>query len=101
MGDPQRFSAAADSECLAELFRLGKFQAGQHFVNHQLAANTIPAFRGSDDRKRTVLLMLSRVAASIPSDDKKGPRPPPLSLELSHILDAAHPDVFRVSKGQF
>jgi hypothetical protein len=45
--------------------------------------------------------MLSRVAASIPSDDKKGPRPPPLSLELSHILDAAHPDVFRVSKGQF
>ena len=58
-------------------------------------------FRGSDDRKRTDLLMLSGVAAFIPSEDKKRPRLPPLSLELSYILDTAHPDVFRISKGQF
>ena len=45
--------------------------------------------------------MLSGVAAFIPSEDKKRPRLPPLSLELSYILDAAHPDVFRISKGQF
>jgi hypothetical protein len=36
-----------------------------------------------------------------PLGGQKKPRPPPLSLELSYILDAAHPDVFRISNGQF
>jgi len=45
-------------------------------------------------------LVLSGVAAAR-REEKKGPRPPPLTLELSYILDAAHPDVFRIAKGQF
>ena len=70
-------------------------------ANRQLAENTILVFRGSDDQKRTVLLVLSGSAASARSKDKKEPRPPPLTLELSYIEDAAHPDIFKIGKGQF
>jgi hypothetical protein len=70
-------------------------------ANRQLAENTILVFRGSDDQKRTVLLMLSGVAASARSEEKKTPKPLPLTLELSYIEDPAHPDVFRIGKGQF
>jgi hypothetical protein len=48
-----------------------------------------------------VLLVLSGTAAATPNEDKKGPRPPPLALKLAYILDAAHPDIFRIAKGQF
>jgi hypothetical protein len=48
-----------------------------------------------------VLLVLSGVAAAARSEEKKGPRPPSLTLELSYIEDRAHPDVFRIGKGQF
>ena len=77
------------------------FKPDSIIVNHQLAANTILVFRGSDDQKRTVLLVLSGVAASAPPEDKKAPKPPPLTLELSYIEDTAHPDIFKIGKGQF
>jgi hypothetical protein len=48
-----------------------------------------------------VLLLLSGVVASTQSEEKKEPKTPPLTLELSYIEDAAHPDVFRIGKGQF
>ena len=63
--------------------------------------NTILVFRGSDDQKRTVLLVLRRVSASARSEQKQEPRPPPLNLELSYIEDPGHPDIFRIGKGQF
>jgi hypothetical protein len=47
------------------------------------------------------LLVLSGVAASARSEEKKGAKAPPLTLELSYIEDAARPDVFRIVKGQF
>jgi hypothetical protein len=47
------------------------------------------------------LLVLSGVAAAAQPEEKKAPKTPPLSLELSYIEDAAHPDVFRIGKGQF
>jgi hypothetical protein len=57
-------------------------------------------FRGSDNQKRMVLLLLSGVVASTQSEEKKEPKTPPLTLELSYIEDAAHPDIFRIGKGQ-
>jgi hypothetical protein len=86
---------------LRDYFASEKFKPDSVVANHQLAANTILVFRGSDDQKRTVLLLLSGVAASAESEEKKAPKPSPLTLELSYIADAAHPDVFRIGKGQF
>ena len=64
-------------------------------------ACAILVFRGSDAQDRTVLLILSGVAASVRPEEKKASKTPPLSLELSYIEDAAHPDIFKISKGQF
>ena len=86
---------------LHDYFISENFQSTSVVVNRQLAENAILVFRASDDRKRTILLLLSGVAASARSDEKKGPRPPPLTLELSYIEDTAHPDVFRIGQGQF
>jgi hypothetical protein len=86
---------------LRDYFTSENFQSGNIIVNRQLAENTILVFRASDDRKRTILLILSGAAASARSEDKNGPRPPPLTLELSYIEDAAHPDVFKIGQGQF
>ncbi len=86
---------------LRDYFTSENFKPDSVVVNHQLAANTILVFRGSDDQKRTVLLVLSGIAAAARSEEKKAPKTPPLTLQLSYIEDAAHPDVFRISKGQF
>ena len=86
---------------LRDYFASQNFKADSVVVNHQLATNTILVFRGSDDQKRTVLLVLSGVAASAQPEEKKAPKTLPLTLELSYIEDAAHPDVFRIGKGQF
>jgi hypothetical protein len=86
---------------LRDYFTSENFESGNVVVNRQLSHNTILVFRASDERKRTILLVLSGAAASAWSEDKKGPRPPPLTLELSYIEDAAHPDVFRIGQGQF
>ena len=85
---------------LRDYFVSENFRPDSVVANRQLAPNTILVFRGSDDQKRTILLVLSGVAATARSDDRKAPRPP-LTLELSYIEDAAHPDVFKISKGQF
>jgi len=88
------------ANALRDYFTSQNFQPDSVVVNHQLAANTILVFRGSDDRKRTVLLVLSGTAAAARPEEKKA-KTPPLTLELSYIEDAAHPDVFRIGKGQF
>ena len=98
-------SAGADQEIIGTANALRDYFASENFrpdsvvANHRLAANAILVFRGSDDRNRTVLLVLSGAAGSAHPEGKNAPRPPPLTLELSYIADAAHPDVFRIGKG--
>ena len=86
---------------LRDYFTSENFTPDSVVANRQLAENTILVFRGSDDQKRTVLLVLSGLAGSARSEEKKAPKAPPLMLELSYIEDAAHPDVFKIGKGQF
>lgn len=100
--------SAADDETivgtansLRDYFASENFRPDSVVANRRLAANAILVFRGSDDRNRTVLLVLSGAAGSARPEGKNAPRPPPLTLELSYIGDAAHPDVFRIGKGDF
>ena len=86
---------------LRDYFASQNYKQDSVVANRQLAENTILVFRANDLQGRTVLLVLSGVAAEARREEKKGPRPPPLPLELSYIEDAAHPDVFRIAKGQF
>jgi hypothetical protein len=99
-------SAASDEAIVAtgntlrDYFTPQNYKPDSVIANRQLADNTIIVFRGSDLQGRTVLLVLSGVAASARAE-KKQPPAPPLTLKLSCILDAAHPDIFRIAKGQF
>ena len=86
---------------LRDYFATSNFKPDSVVVNRQLPAGAILVFRGSDAQNRTVLLILSGVAGSARPEEKKVPKTPPLSLELSYIEDAAHPDIFKISKGQF
>jgi hypothetical protein len=86
---------------LRDYFASQNYKQDSAVANRQLAENTILVFRANDLQGRTVLLVLSGVAAEAHREEKKGPRPPPLTLELSYIEDAAHPDVFRIARGQF
>jgi hypothetical protein len=86
---------------LRDYFASQNYKQDSAVANRQLAENTILVFRANDLQGRTVLLVLSGVAAEVHREEKKGPRPPPLTLELSYIEDAVHPDVFRIAKGQF
>jgi hypothetical protein len=89
------------ANALRDYFTTENFKPGSVVVNHQLPAGAILVFRGSDDQKRTVLLLLSGRAASARSEEKKAPKTPPLTLELSYIEDPEHPDIFKIGKGQF
>jgi hypothetical protein len=100
-------NAAGDETLVGTANSLRDYFASQNYkpdtvvANRQLAENTIVVFSAGDLQGRMVLLVLSGVAAAAHGEEKKGPRPPPLTLELSYIQDAAHPDVFRIGKGQF
>lgn len=100
-------NAASDETLVGTANSLRDYFAAQNYkpdtvvTNRQLAENTIVVFRANDLQGRMVLLVLSGVAAAARDEEKKGPKPPPLTLELSYIEDAAHPDVFRIGKGQF
>jgi hypothetical protein len=86
---------------LRDYFSAENFRSDSVVANHQLAPDAILVFRASDAQKRTILPVLSGVAAVARAEDKKAPKPPPLTLELSYIEDPAHPDVFRIGRGQF
>jgi hypothetical protein len=86
---------------LRDYFAAQNYKPDSVVANRQLADNTIVVFRADDLQGRTVLLVLSGAAAAARSEEKKAPQPPPLTLKLSYILDAAHPDIFRIAKGQF
>jgi hypothetical protein len=85
---------------LRNYFAAQNYKPDSVVVNHPLADNTMLAFRASDSQDRTVLVVLTGVGTAARKDAKE-PRPPPLTLELSYIADAAHPDVFKIGKGQF
>jgi hypothetical protein len=86
---------------LRDYFATSNFKRDSVVVNHQLPAGAILVFRGSDAQNRTVLLILSGVAASVRPEEKRASKTPPLSLELSYIEDSAHPDIFKIGKGLF
>jgi len=85
---------------LRDYFAAQNYKPDSVVVNRQLAENTMLVFRASDSQNRTVVAVLSGVGEAARKDEK-APRPPPLALELSYIADAAHPDVFKIGKGQF
>ena len=89
------------ANALRDYFSSENFKPESVVANYQLASHAILVFRGSDEQKRTVLLVLNGEAASAPSEEKKTPKPLPLTLELSYVEDAGHPDIFRIGKGQF
>jgi hypothetical protein len=100
-------TAASDENVVGTANSLRDYFASQNYkrdsvaTNRQLAENTILVFRATDDQKRMVLLVLNGVSSPAWADNKNEPRPARLTLELSYIEDAAHPDVFRIGKGQF
>ena len=85
---------------LRDYFVGQSYKPGSVVANRQLNENAIVVFRGADAQDRLVLIVLHGSAAA-ETKDEKATRPRPLSLELSYIADAAHPDVFRIPKGQF
>ena len=91
----------ATANSLRDYFASQNYQPDSVITNRQLADTTIVVFRANDRQGRTVLLALSGATAAARSEEKKPPQPPPLTLKLSYILDAAHPDIFRITKGQF
>ena len=94
-------SVVGTANSLRDYFAAQNYKPDTVVANRKLAENTIVVFRAGDLERRMVLLVLSGFAAAARGDEKKGARPPPLTLELSYIEDAAHPDVFRIGKGQF
>jgi hypothetical protein len=68
-------------------------------ANRKLSDGSILVFEGSDRDHHMVLMLLSRPPAAAKGD--KPLKLPPLRLQLSYIADTAHPDVYRIAKGQF
>ena len=97
-------SASADealvgaANSLRDYFMAQSNKGANTIANRQVAENAIIVFRTNDLQGRTILLVLSGTpAAAHPA--KQGE--PPLTLELAYIEDPAHPDIFRIGKGQF
>ncbi|HEV2300899.1 MAG TPA: hypothetical protein VGR91_04955 [Stellaceae bacterium] len=83
---------------LRDYFAARKFKPQSVVRNQALNDGAILVFRGSDEAGHMVVLVLNGSAAAA----RRGKKPPsPLTLELSYIADNAHPDVFRIRKGQF
>jgi hypothetical protein len=89
------------SEQLRDYFALENFHPDSVVANHQLAANTILAFSRQRRSEKDSFANLEWRRRLGPVGRKKASKPPPLTLELSYIEDAAHPDVFKIGRGQF
>jgi hypothetical protein len=81
---------------LRDYFAAESFKPDSVAKNLKLSDDAILVFRGSDAEGRMVLMVLNGPAASARHEKN-----PPLSLELSYIKDSAHPDIFKIGKGQF
>jgi hypothetical protein len=83
---------------LRDYFMSESYKPENTITNRQIAEDAIIAFRTSDLNGRTVLLVISGTPGT--THTKKQARSP-LTLELDYIEDPAHPDIFRIGKGQF
>jgi hypothetical protein len=83
---------------LRDYFMSQSYKPENTIANRQIAENAILVFRTSDLNGRTVLLVISGTPGT--SHTAKQGRSP-LTLELAYIEDPAHPDIFRIGKGQF
>lgn len=105
--DPQRLVATAN--LLRNYFAAQKFQPEGRILNAPVEGGIV-VFRGFDQAKRMVLLMLSAQPAEptaqglgkdpAKSDAKDQPLKN-LSLQLFYALNPEKPDVFAIEKGQF
>jgi hypothetical protein len=93
-GDAALVGAANE---LRDFFLSQNYKSDRTVANRQVAEHTIIVFRTNDLEGRTVLLVLS----GTPVTAHAAKQAPPLTLELSYIEDATHPDIFRIGKGQF
>ena len=84
---------------LRDYFTGQKYQPNSVVMNRSLGEHMMQVFQGSDQQGHTVVVRLDGAAAAARKD--KATKAPPLSLQLSYIADAQHPDVFRIAKGQF
>jgi len=90
------------ANALRQYFAAENYKRDSIVANRQVAEHTIIVFRAMDERGRTVLIVLSGAGAALRNAAKAPkPKPPPLTLQLSYIADIAHPDMFRIPKGQF
>jgi hypothetical protein len=83
---------------LRDYFMSESYKPENTIANRQIAENAIIVFRASDLNGRTVLLVISGTPGTTHTA-KQGRSP--LTLELAYIEDPAHPDIFRIGKGQF
>jgi hypothetical protein len=87
---------------LRALFLTTGYQPDTITSNLPTSDGTIVVFQGQDTEKHTTLLRLAN--GSVPGPVKQGKREPPtptVALQLSYIMDARNPDIFRLKKGQF
>jgi hypothetical protein len=98
-GEESNEAVVGTANTLRDYFAGQSYKAGSVVANRQLGDNAIVVFRGADTQDRLILMVLNGQTAAAGKDEKAPRRP--LSLELSYIADAAHPDVFRIAKGQF
>jgi hypothetical protein len=89
----------ATANNLRDYFLGEDFAGGSVMSNRKLSDGSILVFEGIDRDRHMVLLLLNRAIAA--ASAAKRPRSPPLRLELSYIADSAHPDIYRIAKGQF
>jgi hypothetical protein len=83
---------------LRDYFTSESYKPEKTIANRQIAEDTIIVFRTSDLNGRTILLVISGTPATAHTNK---PGQSPLTLELAYIEDPAHPDIFRIAKGQF
>ena len=93
-------TVVATANSLRDYLKERSYKPGSEIANRQLAKGAIVVFRGADAQDRTVIEILNEGPAPARKGEKAPPAPP-LTLELSYIADPAHPDIFRIGKGQF
>ncbi|MBV8168751.1 MAG: hypothetical protein JO021_18280 [Alphaproteobacteria bacterium] len=95
-------SAGAEGVVGAANLLRNHFMAAGYQPNSILANQQMPhgfvVFRGLDAGGRMVMLML---AGAVGAEAEKEKTPPPITLQLSYVLDPQQPDIYRVPKGQF
>jgi hypothetical protein len=93
-------SVVGAANLLRNYFMAGGYVPESVVVNRQLP-NGYVVFRGLDARSRMVMVVLSGMTGTAATVSHDAEKPPPISLQLSYILDPEHPDIYQVPKGQF